>query len=1172
MDFSGQTTMKELLALLNQLPEYRELKEALKQGKRAVSLYGISPAHKAHFAAALQQDLGRPLAAICRDESQARRFAADFENLSGVPAALLPAREYVFHNVEGSSREYEHRRLAALDQFVHARQPVLAAPVEALTMAAMPPQALEQAAFTLTADQEISLEQLEDALIAAGYVRCLAVEGGGQFSVRGGIADIFPAGALRPVRAEFFGDCVDSLGEFDIQTQRRLQNSKEVRILPARETLPQLYPGGTLALAAELRRLAAKKGAAEALVQNLLQDAERLEQQGLFAACDRYLPLIYPELTTALDYLPADCLVLIDDSPGVREAAGGFAYRVHEDIISLLEQGCLVPGRAQFHIGFEQLKAALLERQTVVMDSFLASSGGFEPQAIFSLTAKQLPAYNGSLETALSDIRHYLGLGYQVFVLAGGPQRLENMARLLEENQIAHSPEPQEKDKVCLLKGALSAGLEYPSAGVAVLCDGAILQRRRQDGPKKKTSNRDRVKSFSDLVPGDYVVHEHHGIGRFVAVERINSDGVARDYLKIAFAGTDFLYVPATALDLVSKYIGAPEDANIRLSKLGGTSWAKTKTRAKKAARDLADELIRLYAARKSAPGFAFLPDDDWQRSFEEAFPFDETEDQLTCAADIKKDMEQPHPMDRLLCGDVGFGKTEVAFRAVMKCVLSGKQAAILAPTTVLARQHFLTACSRFSGYPIKIDTLSRFRTAKQQQETLRMLHSGQIDIVIGTHRMLQKDVHFKDLGLLVVDEEQRFGVSHKESIKQMTNAVDVLTLTATPIPRTLNMALSGIRDMSVLEEAPHDRQPVQTYVLEYDQSVIYDAIRKELARGGQVYYLHNRIGSMDKTAAQLQQAFPEAAVGMAHGKMSERELSSVMTSMYNGEIQILVCTTIIETGIDIANANTLIIEDADYMGLSQLHQIRGRIGRSHRRAYAYLTYRRGKVLSEISQKRLSAIREFAEFGSGFKIAMRDLEIRGAGNVLGAEQSGHMLSVGYDLYLKLLEEAVAEAGGAPRQTFTECSADLLVSASLPQTYVPDAGQRVDLYRRIALIRSQDDYDDMIDELLDRYGEPPRQAMNLLDIALLRADAGRCGVSELTQRDRRLMLFFQPRDIAVAGLLCSHPSFKGRMLLSADAAPYLSLMLGKTQDPLTEAKKAVSAFFDLYQEQNCGIVK
>ena len=505
--------MKELLELLNQLPEYRGLKEAIGAGKGVVSIYGMSPVHKAHFAAALQQDTGRPLAVLCRDEGQARRFAADFENLSGAPAALLPAREYVFHNVEGSSREYEHQRLAALDQFSRARRPVLAAPVEAAMMAAMPPKALEQAAFTLAADQEISLEQLEDALTAAGYTRCLAVEGGGQFSVRGGIADIFPAGAQRPVRAEFFGDCVDSLGEFDIQTQRRLQNIKEARILPARETLPQLYPGGSPALAAELRRQADKKSSSEALAKNLRQDADRLEQQGLFPACDRYLPLIYPQLATALDYLPPDCLVLIDDSPGVKEAAGGFAYRVHEDVVSLLEQGCLLPGQAQFHIGFEQLKAALLQRQAVVMDSFLSSSGGFEPQAIFSLTAKQLPAYSGSLETALSDIRHYLELGYRVCVLAGGPQRLENMARLLEENQIAHSPNLEEQSAVCLLKGALSAGLEYPGIGLALLCDGAILQRRRQEGPKKKTSNRDRVKSFSDLVPGDYVVHEHHGIG-----------------------------------------------------------------------------------------------------------------------------------------------------------------------------------------------------------------------------------------------------------------------------------------------------------------------------------------------------------------------------------------------------------------------------------------------------------------------------------------------------------------------------------------------------------------------------------------------------------------------------------------------------------------------------------
>ena len=1162
-----EKNMKELLQSLNALPEYRGLKQALEEGKKAVSLYGVSPVHKAHFAAALQKDTGRPVVMVSRDEESARRLAGDFSHLSGLPVSLLPGREYVFHNVEGASRDYEHQRLEALYTFSHGKHPVMAASIEGLMMACIPPKALEQAAISLELDGEVPLEQLEQALVAAGYTRCLSVEGSGQFSVRGGIVDIFPAGATLPVRAEFFGDTVDSLGEFDPQSQRRLQNVEKALILPARETLPQLYEGGKEALAQQLLKLAGHKNTAPALRKNLEQDAQRLQQEGLFPACDRYLPLIYPGLPTALDYLPENTLVILDDTPALREGGSGFAFRVSEDVASLLEQGCLIPSHCTFSLSFEQALARLESLGLVAMDSFLTSSGGLSPDAIFSLTAKQLPPYGGSLETALGDIRTYLSLGYQVCVLTGGPQRLQNMARLLAENNIPYTTDFSERDHVCLLEGSLSAGVEYPSISLAILCDGAILQRRRDGAPRKKASNRDRVKSFSDLTPGDYVVHEHHGIGRFVGVERIQSDGVTRDYLKIAFAGTDFLYVPATALDLVSKYIGAPEDANIRLSKLGGTSWAKTKVRAKKAARDLADQLIKLYAARRSTPGFAFLPDDDWQRSFEEAFPYEETEDQLTCTREIKKDMEQPHPMDRLLCGDVGFGKTEVAFRAIMKCVMSGKQAAVLVPTTVLARQHFLTALSRFSGYPIKIDTLSRFRTPKMQKETLRMLHSGEIDIVIGTHRMLQKDVHFKDLGLLVVDEEQRFGVSHKEQIKEMAHQVDVLTLTATPIPRTLNMALSGIRDMSVLEEAPHDRQPVQTYVLEYDQGVICDAIRKELARGGQVYYLHNRIDSMDKVVSFLQQQFPEATIGIAHGKMSEHELSSVMTRTYNGEVQILVCTTIIETGIDIANANTLVIEDADYMGLAQLHQIRGRIGRSHRRAYAYLTYRRGKVLSEISQKRLSAIREFAEFGSGFKIAMRDLEIRGAGNVLGAEQSGHMLSVGYDLYLKLLEEAVAEAGGQSRPAYTECSADLLVSASLPQNYVPDSGQRVDLYRRIALIRSRDDYDDMVDEMLDRYGDVPKQAMNLLEIALLRAHAGQCGISEINQRDGRLMFSFSPRDIAIAGILCSHPSFKGRMLLSAGAAPYLSLMMGKTQNPLEEAKKVVSSFFELYQEQN-----
>ena len=650
-------------------------------------------------------------------------------------------------------------------------------------------------------------------------------------------------------------------------------------------------------------------------------------------------------------------------------------------------------------------------------------------------------------------------------------------------------------------------------------------------------------------------------------MERMKVDGAERDYVKIAFAGTDFLYVPATNLDLISKYIGSGQNSErTKLNKLGGTDWAKAKSKAKAAAKDLAAGLIKLYAERARQKGFAFPRDDAWQAEFEQSFPYEETDDQLKCIEEIKSDMESERPMDRLLCGDVGFGKTEVALRAVMKCILAGKQAAILVPTTVLARQHFLTAQNRFAGYPIKIELISRYKTASEQKKILEQLESGMIDLIIGTHKLFNKNIKFKDLGLLVIDEEQRFGVSHKEKLKEISKQVDTLTLSATPIPRTLNMALSGIRDMSAIEEPPHDRHPVQTYVLEYNEPVVFDAIRRELARGGQVYYLHNIVEDIQETAAYIQRKLPDSVIGIVHGKISQRELTNTMTKMADGEIDILVCTTIIETGIDIANANTLIIENADHMGLAQLHQIRGRVGRSSRRAFAYLTYRKGKILSEISQKRLSAVREFAEFGSGFKIAMRDLEIRGAGNILGPEQSGHMMSVGYDLYLKLLEEAVLEERGETPKVRTECLADLTVSANLPNDYVPDAGQRVDLYRRIALIRSKDSYSDILDELIDRYGEPPNEAVALLDIALLRSKASKAGVSEIRQQKDRLIFSFTKPDIMKMSYLCGDDEFKGRLLLNAGSNPYLSIRINQKETPLELSTKVIDKYSAIEEKE------
>ena len=653
-------------------------------------------------------------------------------------------------------------------------------------------------------------------------------------------------------------------------------------------------------------------------------------------------------------------------------------------------------------------------------------------------------------------------------------------------------------------------------------------------------------------------MHEYHGIGRYVGMEQIRVDGIVKDYVKIAYQGTDTLYVPATQLDLISKYIGGGEDTVVRLNKLSGDQWQKTKARAKSAAKDLAAGLIQLYAERRRRMGYAFAADTPWQAEFEDNFPYAETDDQLRCIEEIKADMESPQPMDRLLCGDVGFGKTEVALRAAMKAVLDGKQVAILVPTTVLAQQHYTTALNRFRGFPVNIGALSRFSTPQQQRKVLSDLRTGALDLVVGTHKLLQKDVEFHDLGLLIVDEEQRFGVTHKEKLKELARGVDVLTLSATPIPRTLNMALSGLRDMSTIEEPPHDRYPVQTFVLEYAEPVLIDAMRREIERGGQVYYLHNRVESIEQCAARIKRALPDAEIAVAHGKMSEEELSDVMQRMDEGEVQILVCTTIIETGIDIPNVNTLIIEDADKLGLAQLHQIRGRVGRSSRHAYAYLTFRRGKVLTEIAEKRLNAIRDYAEFGSGFKIAMRDLEIRGAGNLLGAAQSGHMISVGYDLYLKLLEEAVLEERGEPSPEESACTADLDVTANIDKAYVTSGEQRMDLYRRMAGIRSQSDADELLDEIVDRYGDPPRGVMNLIDIALLRARASAAGIRDIAQKGRTLRFRLAQFDFAVVSRVAGQ--YQKRMFVEPKSdEPAITLQLTAKEDPLQAAERFVKTY-------------
>ena len=1160
--------MKPLLSALNDIPEYRSLLAAIDNGACPAAFSGLSAVHRAHFAAGIRQELGRPVVVVCADEGEAERMARDLAALSGEAVRTLSAREFTFHNAAVVSRQYEHRRLSTLRALAAGECPLLVCTVESILQRTIPKTLLTQAAQVLRMGERHDLGELAGTLAAAGYTRCEQVEGVGQFALRGGILDFFSPAHPKPVRVEFFGDEIDAMGLFDPDTQRRIENLGAAEILPAAEVLPQFTPGGYGGLLDGLDRLisqAKRRKGSETLVQTLEEDRERLSASTAFPAMDRYIALIYPVMATAADYFPEDAVVVLSESPRVAERGKSYLWQLGEDAKALMERGELAGELADFARTFEELTEVLADWPVCYLDAFTSSRYPQRPRTLLNLLTKQLPSYGASLETAVSDLAHYVSDGFRTVVLVSSEQRALNLQALLREQKMTTAVDFQLHElpgygKAVIAVGGLTAGMEYPVGRFAVLTEGqSLLGKKRRSKP---VTNRQKLGSYADLSPGDLVVHEHHGVGRFLEMTKMTVDGVQKDYVKIAYAGADVLYVPATQLDLVSKYIGSGEDAQEtrKLSRLGGTDWEKAKTRAKKAVKDLAKGLIQLYAERQRQPGFAFSPDSPWMKEFEDEFEYAETDDQLRCIAEIKQDMEQARPMDRLLCGDVGYGKTEVAFRAIMKCVLDGKQAAILVPTTVLARQHFLSAKQRFARYPVDIDVVSRFRTSAQMKETLRRVEQGGVDLLIGTHRLFQKDVKFKDLGLLVIDEEQRFGVAHKERLKEISKQVDVLTLSATPIPRTLNMALSGIRDMSTLEQPPMDRQPVQTYVLEHDWGVLADAMRRELERGGQIYYLHNRVETITRTAARIKEMLGgEVSVGVAHGKMSQEELNDVMKRMSDGEVDILVCTTIIETGIDIANANTLIIEDADHMGLAQLHQIRGRVGRSTRRAYAYLTYRRGKVLTEVASKRLGAIREFAEFGSGFKIAMRDLEIRGAGNVLGPEQSGFLLSVGYDMYLKLLEEAVLEERGEKPERPTECAADLSVAASIPDRYVPSPEQRMDLYRRIAAIRSEADADDVMDELIDRYGDPPRTVNNLISVALLRADAARNGISQIDQKGANLNFYLDQFDLQRVSALCGLEKYRSRLLFSAGERPYLALRLKKGEDALKFGRKLVEDY-------------
>ena len=1136
------------------VPAFETLRRSLEEGRVPLACYGLSTVHKANLIAALYVETGRQMLVLVPDERAGERMVRNLNTMiGGEAAALYRQKDYVFHPVEGASREFEYGRLSVLGRVLDGSCPIAVATAPAACQYTLPPQRYREATFVLRPGDACPTDQLACRLVEAGYVRRPQVDGPGQFSVRGGIVDLYPPQAAAPLRLEFWGDEVDTIAAFDLLTQRRGDGVEAVEITPAREVLV----ADPAALAAKLRKLG--KNGPEAL----LADAERLETGAEVAGLDRYLSLCLPERATLFDYLE-DAFVFTSELQEMTQELEGFLWQLGEDVKELLEQK-LLSGKAA---AFADEKGAFLARlgkgRTAFLETF-SRQLEFPLKELLDFTAVSTASWSGQMNLLLEELASQQEQNYCTLILAGTEKAAKTLAYDLQRDgynaQYTDSGKTLSPKKVYVAAGSLTAGFEYPELRVGVISY-TLQEGKGKRRTAKKKRGKDAITTLEDVTPGDYVVHVTHGIGQFTGITQLDLQGVKKDYLKIQYAGKDVLFVPVTQLDLVSKYIGPREDRKIKLNKLHSTEWQRTKQRVYSSVKDMADELIKLYAERAAAKGFAFSEDSEWQREFEERFEYTETDDQLRCIEEIKADMQSPRPMDRVLCGDVGYGKTEVALRAAFKCVLDSKQCAILVPTTILAWQHYQTILKRMGNFPVNVELLSRFRTPAQQAESIRRLRSGQTDIVVGTHRLLQKDVRFKDLGLVVIDEEQRFGVAHKEKFKEAFKGIDVLTLSATPIPRTLNMAMSGIRDISIIDEPPQDRHPIQTYVLEHSDLVVGDAIRKELRRGGQVYYLYNRVESIEACASRVRQMAPDANVAVAHGKMGERELSSVWAQLLEGSIDVLVCTTIIETGVDVANCNTLIIEDADRLGLSQLYQIRGRVGRSAKRAFAYFTFKRGKALSEVASKRLTAIREFTSFGSGFKIAMRDLEIRGAGNILGAQQHGHMEAVGYDMYLRLLSEAVSEKKGEEKPYKNEeCLVDIQLDAYIPKAYIEDMASRIDTYKKIAAIQSREEADDLLDELIDRFSDPPAPVVGLVDVALLRNQAANLGVGEITQREDTVYIRFVHLEMERVARAVGCKKGVKNVLFNAGEKPFLAAVLENPHRPIDGIRAVLDAMSD-----------
>ncbi len=1145
--------MRAFVENLEVLSDFRELCRKAKKERGLYSITGCMDSQKPHMIYGCSD--GNKIV-VTFSEQKAKELYEDY--LFFDPEAVYyPAKDVLFYQADIRGNVLTAERIKALRAIHEKERVTLFTTFDALMNTQAPPECIWESVLCLTPGQELSLEEVQKQLVRMGYEKEYQVETMGQFALRGGILDIFPLTEEVPVRIEMWGDEIDTIRSFDTESQKSIEGLEEIHIYPACELVlsEEEKQAGIAKLLKEAEKASEKlrkemhTEEAHRMLSLAKEKAEEWGELSIYAGMDAFLSYFVEKRQGLLDYFnPENTLIVFDELSRSVERGRQTEAEFSESMKHRLEKGYILPG---------QMKELFLEREIMGKCQFfsclaLASldgkAHGLKLQGSCNIQVKSVNSYNNSFELLVKDLKHYKKNHYKVVLLSGSKTRAKRLAEdLMEEGLAAFYTEDYDHDlvagQIMVCFGKVRRGYDYPMLQFAVITESDIFGGEKKKKKRHRTYEGEKIASFSDLSVGDYVVHENHGLGVYKGIEKIEVDKTLKDYIKIEYAGGSNLYILATQLELIQKFAGK-EAKKPKLNRLGGQEWTKTKSRVRTAVKDIAADLVQLYALREEKNGFVYGPDTVWQQEFEELFPFAETEDQVLAIADTKKDMESTKIMDRLICGDVGYGKTEVAIRAAFKAVQEGKQVAYLAPTTILAQQIYNTFAQRMKDFPVRVDLMCRFRSSAQMKRTVEDLRKGQVDIVVGTHRILSKDVEFKDLGLLVVDEEQRFGVGHKEKIKQLKTNVDVLTLTATPIPRTLHMSLIGIRDMSVLEEPPMDRLPIQTYVMEYNEEMVREAINRELAREGQVFYVYNKVKDIDEITTKIQSLVPEANVAFAHGQMKESDLEKIMYRFINGEIDVLVSTTIIETGLDISNVNTMIIHDADNMGLSQLYQLRGRVGRSNRTAYAFLMYRRNKMLKEVAEKRLAAMKEYSELGSGFKIAMRDLEIRGAGNLLGAEQSGHMEAVGYDLYCKMLHEAVKEAKGQPAEARFDTSIDISINAYIPPTYISNEMQKLDIYKRIAGIETEEEAEEMLEELIDRFGEPPKSVQNLLTVARLKYMAHSAFVKEVSQKGEELKLVMYEKapinPIRIPQLLdVCKPSLK----FTADAVnPYFTYVL------------------------------